>query len=139
MPTQDQNVAQLRKAYAQWSEGKGADCACWMDVLADDASLGSLANGAPEMAFTAPRKSRDEIQGYLEGLTRDWEMLTYDMNDYIADDDRVVVIGRVKWRHRTTGKIADTPKVDVRRFRDGKAIDFVEFFDTAACFAAATT
>jgi ketosteroid isomerase-like protein len=65
-------------------------------------------------------------------------MVNFDMNDFVADGDRVVVIGRVAWRNKVTGKVADTPKVDIWRFRDGKAIDYAEFYDTARAFAAAT-
>jgi hypothetical protein len=54
---------------------KGADCACWMNIFAEHASLGSLANGAPEMAFSAPRSSKAQILEYLNELTRDWDMV----------------------------------------------------------------
>ena len=55
---------------------------------------------------------------------------------YIAEDDRVVVIGSVKWKNRETGKSVETGKVDVFRMRDGKIIEFCEFFDTAKANAA---
>ena len=64
-------------------------------------------------------------------------MITYDMDDFIAQDDRVVVIGNVAWRNKATGKVAETPKVDIWRFRDGKVVEFAEFYDTARSFAAA--
>jgi ketosteroid isomerase-like protein len=34
--------------------------------------------------------------------------------------------------------VADSPKIDIWRFRDGKAVAFEEFYDTARVFAAAT-
>ena len=74
----------------------------------------------------------------IESLMRDWEMVSHTMNDFIAQDDRVAVIGRAVWRHKGTGKVADTRKVDIWRFRDGKAVDYAEFYDTARAFAAAT-
>jgi ketosteroid isomerase-like protein len=46
--------------------------------------------------------------------------------------------GVCSWTHKGTGKTCETPKVDIWRFRDGKAIEFYELFDTAAAFAAAT-
>ena len=137
MTTESENVSVLKEAYAQWAGHKGADCACWMNIIADDASLGSLANGSPEMVFSAPRSSKAQILDYLNELTRDWEMVSFDMNDFIAQGDRVVAIGRVAWRNKATGKVADTPKVDIWRFQDGKAVDMVEFYDTARAFAAA--
>ena len=42
-----------------------------------------------------------------------------------------------EWTNRKTGKIAETPKVDFWRFRDGKAVEFYEYFDTACVAAAA--
>ena len=59
------------------------------------------------------------------------------MNDFIADGDRVAVIGHCSWTNKRTGKVAESAKVDIWRFRDGKAVEFHEFFDTAAVAAAA--
>jgi ketosteroid isomerase-like protein len=137
MTAERENVAVLKEAYAAWAGQKGADCGCWVNIMADDASLASLADGAPEMAFTASRVSKAGVLGYLEELTRDWEMVSFDMDDYIAEGDRVVVIGRVAWRNKATGKVADTPKVDIWRFRDGRVVEFNEFYDTARSYAAA--
>ncbi len=135
--TEADNVALLRDAYAAWAGTKGKDCECWMNLMAEDASLKSLAGGAPEMAFSAQRASKEEIRGYFEDLARDWDMVSFDMNDFIAQGDRVVIIGRVAWRNKATGKIAETPKVDIWRFENGKAVDFAEFYDTARSYAAA--
>ncbi len=138
MTTESDNVALLKEAYAQWSGQKGADCGCWIEIMADDISLGSIANGAPEMPFSASRSSKAQILDYLDELRRDWDMVSFDMNDFIAQGDRVVAIGQVAWRNKATGKVAETPKVDVWRFRDGRAVQFMEFYDTARAFAAAT-
>ena len=54
----------------------------------------------------------------------------------IAQDDRVVVVSRVAFKSRITGKVAQSPKADIFRFRDGKIVEFIEFFDTAAAAAA---
>jgi uncharacterized protein len=137
MPTPTDNVALLKTAYSEWAGKKGADLDCWLNIVDDGAYAMSLAKGAPEMTFTRERSSKDEIRGYLQELTRDWEMITYDMDDFIAQDDRVVVIGNVAWRNKATGKVAETPKVDIWRFRDGKVVEFAEFYDTARSFAAA--
>ncbi|MGO4570497.1 nuclear transport factor 2 family protein [Microvirga sp. 2TAF3] len=137
MTTESDNIALLKDAYAQWVDGRGTDCACWMNVIAEDASLASLAEGSPEMPFTARRNGKAEIMSYLEGLMRDWDMVSHAMDEFIAQGDRVVVIGRVAWRNKATGKVVDTPKVDVWRIRDGKAVDYVEFYDTARSLDAA--
>ena len=138
MAAQNDHVSILRGAYAQWLDAKGRDCDCWMKIMADDVALGSLAEGSPEVPFTARRSSKSGVRAYLEDLMRDWEMISHTMNDFIAQDDRVAVIGRAIWRHKGTGKVADSRKVDIWRFRDGKAVDFEEYYDTARLIAAAT-
>jgi ketosteroid isomerase-like protein len=109
-----------------------------MNIIADDVSLGSLADGSPEVPFTTRRSSKSGVRAYLEDLMRDWEMVSHTMSEFIAQDDRVAVVGRAVWRHKGTGKVADTRKVDIWRFRDGKAVDFDEYYDTAGLIAAAT-
>ena len=136
MTVESDNVALLRDAYSQWVSQKGASFECFMNIIADDISLTSLADGAPELAFTARRSGKAEILSYHQELAREWEMVFLEMDEYIAQGDRVVVIGRMAWRNRATGKVAETPKLDVWRLRDGKAVDFVEFYDTARAAAA---
>ena len=138
MAAQNDHVSILREAYAQRLDAKGRDCDCWMKIMADDVALGSLAEGSPEVPFTARRSSKSGVRAYLEDLMRDWEMISHTMDEFIAQDDRVAVIGRAIWRHKGTGKVADSRKVDIWRFRDGKAVDFEEYYDTARLIAAAT-
>jgi uncharacterized protein len=137
MATEDDNVAILRDAYRRWSDQKGQDLNAMMDIVADDVSLRSLADGAPDVGFTKRRSGKAEVLGYLQGLTSGWEMLSFDVDEYVAQGDRVVAIGRTAWRNKKTGKVADTPKIDLWRFRNGKAVEFAEFYDTANVLAAA--
>jgi ketosteroid isomerase-like protein len=138
MSMESDNVALLRRAYEAWSTKKGCDFDCWMSIVHDDVRLTSLASGAPAVPFTAPSDGRDQVMAYLEGLTRDWEMVFCDVDDFVAQGDRVVAIGRTAWRHRGTGKVTETPKIDVWRIQNGKAVEFAEFYDTAGMYAAAT-
>jgi uncharacterized protein len=46
------------------------------------------------------------------------------------------VRGSTAWRNRKTGRDLDTPKADFWVFRDGKVVDFQEFYDTAALMTA---
>ena len=137
MTMEDENVAILREAYRRWADGKGHDLDCWMAVLDETASLGSLADGAAGMEFSNPRSTKSEIMDYLRELTRDWEMLSFEMDEFVAQGDRVVAIGRCAWRNKRTRKVADTPKIDLWRFKNGRVVEFSEFYDTARAFAAA--
>ena len=63
-------------------------------------------------------------------------MIEYRPDEFVAQGDRVVMIGHCSWRAKTSGKVVSTPKADVWRFANGKAVEFYEFFDTAQVVAA---
>ena len=60
------------------------------------------------------------------------------LQEFVAQGDAVVMRGATAWRHRRSSKIFATPKIDFWRFRNGKAIEFFEYFDTAGALEAAT-
>ena len=131
------NADKLRQAYQVWHDTRGANGSVWLDLFADDVVLRSLADGASGMKFSAPRTGKAAAEHYLAELAREWEMEYFKTDDFIADGDRVAVVGRCAWRYRDTGKTAESPVVTIWRFRDGKVVEFMEFYDTAKAFAAA--
>ena len=137
MSEQSENVSILRRAYETWAGKKAAELDCWASILADDARLTSLADGSASVPFTRSRSGRSEVIEYLEALTRDWEMIFYRIDEYVAERDRVVAIGSTSWKNKLTSKTVTTPKIDVWRMRNGKAVEFSEFYDTAQLYAAA--
>lgn len=126
-----ENVAILKEAYRVWSDNKGASADHWMALVADDVKFGSIAQGPQGAAYLTTYQKRDDLVQYFEGLTRDWEMLEYVAEHFVAQDDRVVMLGHCSWRYRKNGKVVTTPKADSWRFADGKAVEFFEYFDTA--------
>lgn len=140
MSQETRNVETLRNLYAHWNATKGAGVDHWMNCIADAVSFGSLAHGRPDsLAFTKARQGREDVRHFLEELAGDWSMIDYVVDQYVAESDRVVAIGRMSWRNKRTGKIIDSPKLDIWRFNDaGKATEFFEYYDTAAAIAAAT-
>ena len=131
MSQEAQNVGILKKAYADWASSKGGSADQWTAIFADKIKFGSIAQGGHGAAYLTAYQSRDELAQYFAGLTRDWEMIEYVAEHFVAQDDRVVMLGRCSWRFKRTGKIVATPKVDSWRFADGKAVEFCEYYDTA--------
>ena len=137
MADENHNVEMLKPAYRRWSESKGGSVDEWMKVCADNIAFGSLAQGeAPKVAYMTTYSNRDALKGYFDGLARDWEMLDWVTGDFIAQGDRVVVLCRCTWRFKKTGKVVSTPKVDVWRMKNGQAVEFFEYYDTAQVHAA---
>ena len=131
-------VEKLLQAFQRWHDTRGKNVAEWVDLMADDVEMRSVADGAPGMTFSAPRKGKAAAHGYFAALDAEWEMLHYTVHDLIADGDRVAVFGVCAYRNRKTGKTAETHVANRWRFRDGLAVEFFELYDTARAFAAAS-
>jgi ketosteroid isomerase-like protein len=137
MSNPGENVARLKDAYRQWHESKGGSVQAWLDLMADDVSVRSLANGGAGAEFTSEIRSKADFKRYFDGLLGEWEMINYRTGEFIAEGDWVAMRGSTAWKNRATGRVVDTPKADFWRFRDGKVVEFHEFYDTAALFDAA--
>ena len=97
MGTSD-NVARLKDAYARWNESKGTDEKAWLDLMADNIRILSLAAGAPGVEFTKEVRSKADLQRYFQGLRDDWQMVHYTPDHFIVDGDRVSVLSTMSWR-----------------------------------------
>jgi uncharacterized protein len=131
MSDEAQNVAILKQAYTRWSESKGGSADFWIAICADNIKFGSIAQGGHGTPYLTAYQSRDELGKYFAGITQDWEMIEYVAEHYVAQGDRVVMLGRCSWRFKRNGKVVVSPKADSWRFAGGKAIEFYEYFDTA--------
>jgi len=136
MSDETANVAVLKDAYRRWHDSRGGSVDHWMSICDENIKFGSLAQGATGVEYLTAYNARDELKKYFNGLLRDWEMIEYRPDEFVAQGDRVVMIGHCSWRAKTSGKVVSTPKADVWRFANGKAVEFYEFFDTAQVVAA---
>jgi uncharacterized protein len=132
-----ENVAKLEDAYRLWDQCKGKDTSMWTSLFSEHVRLRSLAAGKPDLEFTMDCHSPEDIARYFAGLDKDWKMIHYTTKQFAVDGDRVVMLGRTAWENRKTGRRFDTPKVDLATFRDGRVVEFLEFYDTAMVLAAA--
>jgi hypothetical protein len=110
----------------------------WLALMTEDVKFGSLGAGAAQIEFTRASTCKDEVKRYFAGLTSEWEMIDYVIDEYIAQDERVVALGNCSFKNKKTGKILKMPKADVHRFRNGKICEFFEYYDTARVIACAT-
>lgn len=135
MPT---NAETLQKAYHDWNHSRGKTSTAWLDLMADNVRFQSLAGGGPGAEFTVECHSRADVARYFAELAKGWEMIHYTTEVFVASGDRVVMLGSTAWRNRGTQRVVDTPKADLVTFRDGRIVEFFEFYDTAKLFAATT-
>jgi hypothetical protein len=139
MSSESANVQLLKEAYRRWNDSKGDSVDYWFDnVMAPKISFGSIPRGASPLAYATQYQDSAQLRTYFDGLLSDWSMQHYTMDEYVAQGDAVVARGSCAWTCKRTGKLAETPKLDFWRFKDGKAIEFYEYFDTACVVAAAS-
>ena len=134
MPDIDRNIELIRDLYERYAAGEGSECV--LERLADDVVWRSVAPPS-RLPFARPRRGPDEVREYFQALNEDWEMISYKVNELISQRDRVVVLADVCLCHRQTGRLVATLKADVFRLRDGRIVEFCEFFDSAAAVEAA--
>jgi len=65
-----------------------------------------------------------------------WDEFTADPDEFLDAGGEVVVLGRYRGRAKGTGKALDVPFVHIWTLRDGKAVRFRQFLDTAGWVAA---
>jgi uncharacterized protein len=131
------NKELLAQRYKRWNESRGDSVAYWMEIIDDNITFGSLAEGAAHVAFTARVNGKQQLKGYMDGLLGGWTMKHFTVNTLVADGDRVVMLGSTGWTNKKNGNLFETPKADVWRFKDGRAVEFYEFYDTAGLAKAA--
>ncbi|MDB5503849.1 MAG: hypothetical protein JWR89_3751 [Tardiphaga sp.] len=137
MSDETANVDLLKETYRRWSETRGENAEVFMDLADANIQFGSIPRGAAPLTFAKAYDCRDALREYFDGLHAGWTMVHYTIDEFIAQGDVVVARGTCAWKNRRTGKVAESPKVDFWRFRNGKAIEFYEYFDTAHVAAAA--
>ncbi len=131
MSDEARNVAILTEAYRRWSDSKGASADHRISICDQNIRFGSIAEPLEAVAYMGSYRSRDELGQYFTGIRRDWEMLEYRVDHFVAQGDRVVMLGHCSWRAKGSGQVVSTPKADSWRFAGGKAVEFYEYFDTA--------
>lgn len=131
MSEEARNVAILQEAYRLWHETKGKSVAHWISICSEAIEFGSLAQNLRSVPYMTTYEDVETLAKYFAGLAQDWEMIEFRTEHFVAQGDRVVMLGRCSWRAKKTGIVVWSPKADSFRMKDGKIIEYYEYFDTA--------
>ena len=89
----------------------------------------------PEMEkvpVSGKRKGLDQVRQFFKDLDENQEALSFEPREFIAQGDRVVVLGRYEWRIKATGRNFSSDFAHVYRVKNGKITSMQEYTDTAA-------
>lgn len=138
MNTTTTDLERIRAAYQAWHDTRGGSMQHWLDLMSPTVRFRSLAGGVPGLEFTADCQCSGDVERYFGALSQDWRMQHYTVDELFGSGDRIVMLGRMAWVHKRTGRRMESPKADFLRMQDGKVVEFFEFYDTAKAVAAAT-
>jgi ketosteroid isomerase-like protein len=135
----EHNLAKLKAAYAAWNDHKGASLDVFRELMDENIRLTNWGEEADALPFAAaPRGSREAALQYLGEILNDWTMIHYTPQQFVCEGDHIAMFGTCAWTNKATGKQAACKVAGLWRFKDGKAVEFTDMFDTAVAAAAAT-
>jgi uncharacterized protein len=130
--SEHENLNVVRDAYSAYRD---RDFDALRKGLAEDVKW--FAIGPPEMIPTAGvRSGRDQVEEYFATLEGAEEVDSLEPREFIAEGNKVVAIGDLQRRVRSTGSVINSPWIHVFTLREGKIAEFRSFYDTAAAIAA---
>jgi len=124
------NAERLRAAYENWERTLGRDPEPFIALMDENLVMHSVLNPPELHEMATDHGGMARVRDYFAALTRDWQMIEFPCERIVEQGDTVVWIGRCKWRNRHTDLVVNTPKVDIWTFREGRAVAFMEMFDT---------
>ena len=95
------------------------------EIIWNEAESNSLADGNPYVGPMAV------AEGVFGRIGQEWETFTLvDQTIYGVGEDMVLVTGRYRGTHATTGKSINAQKVHIWWFEDGLVTQFQQYVDT---------
>lgn len=82
--------------------------------------------------FSGKFHGKQGIAEFFSKLDESTRTLRFEPREFIAEGDKVVVLGDASWEVKATGRRFDTPWVHVFTLRDGKFARFESLADSAA-------
>jgi len=125
----EENIQTLKNAYAAFSRGDLPSV-----LAAFDETIQWITPG--NSALAGERNGKDEVAGFFRTVSERWDVLAFEPSEFISSGDRVVAFGRYEMRSRQTYRTAASHWAMAWTFRDGKAVRFQEYTDTATLEAA---
>ena len=129
---EQQNLQVIRTAF----ERLGAqDAEGFMQLLSDDIEWATP--GPPELLpFAGVHRGPQAVAAWFQKLNELEDVQRFEPTDFLAQGDKVVVLGESRVKVRATDRVLDDHWFHVYTVRDGKITRFREAYDTAAEVAA---
>ena len=121
------NVELIRKMYAAFGTG---DVQTILDSVADNAEWVNY--GPATIPYAGSRSGKTQIKEFFVAIANSTNGGKVIAENFIAQGENVVAIGRYKATVRNTGAEINTPVAHLFTVRKGKVVKWEGFSDTAA-------
>ncbi len=92
--------------------------------------------GPSSMPTTGRHRGKDGVRAFFGKVDDLLENESFEIQQHVAQDDTVVVLGEYRWRSKVTERVLQAHFVHVVTVTDGKITRFREYTDTAAAVEA---
>ena len=121
-----QNIGLVQSGYAAFGRG---DIPGFLSLL--DATVDWNTPGPSDLPIAGRRRGPAQVGEFFGRLAGLIEFEQFEPTSFLADGDKVVVIGHEKYKVKATGKSISGDWCHVFTVRNGKIVAFQEFIDTA--------
>lgn len=124
---EQQNIEIVRRGYEAFGRGD-------LDTLLGlfDEHIEWFSPGPADLPTAGTRRGRQQVADFFKVVGELFEFQRFEPKTFIAQEDRVVVLGEDTARIKATGKVLDSEWAHAFSLRDGKITRFHEYIDTAA-------
>ena len=120
----------VRRAYAAFAAG---DIETVLSILSPTIQWAEAAGGPYGGAYVGPQQV---VENVFMKLGSEWEGFSVTPHEFVASGDAVVALGEYGGVFKATGKRLKVPFAHAWKFRDGQAVSFEQYTDTALHCAA---
>lgn len=130
--TEQENVAAVRSVYVSFGRG---DIGAVLAALTDDVEW-ILPGPAGTLPFAGVRRGREQVVQFFAVIAETLTFEQFEPGEFIAQGDKVVVLGRSRDRMRSTGRLVENEWAAVFTLRGGRIAKYQVYEDTAAFVSA---
>jgi ketosteroid isomerase-like protein len=116
----------VRELYAAYARGDSARVA---EMIADDVDW-IIYGPVQVFSFVGARQGKAAVLETLAGIAADYALERYQPEVIIVDGERAAVMSNVAFVQRATDRVLSFRNANFLRFRDGRVVEFREFWDT---------
>lgn len=121
-----ENLQVVKEGYAAFSRG---DMAGLLEKFSRDIEWHIPGTGLP---LAGTYRGHDGVAQFFQKLAQEAEILDFQAREFIADGDRVIVLGTERTKIRATNRTVDLDWIMSFTLRDGKVAAYRQYTDTKA-------